>query len=56
MTYLGLLAVLNDHIRPPIKIQNRREKQTYDTYAFIIDIVPLELEESCFAGHIFEYK
>ena len=26
------------------------------THAFTIDIVPLVLEESCFAGHIFEYK
>jgi hypothetical protein len=51
-----LLAVLNDQIRPPIKIQNRRNKQTYNTYAFIIDIVPYVLEQSCFAGHIFEYK
>jgi hypothetical protein len=33
-----------------------RNKQTYSTYAFNIDIVPLVLEESCFAGHIFEFK
>ena len=26
------------------------------THAIIIDIVPIVLEESCFAGHIFEYK
>ena len=51
-----LLVVLNDQIRPPIKIQNRRNKQTYNTYAFIIDIVSLVLEESCFAEQIFEYK
>ena len=45
-----VLAVLNDHIRPLINIQNRRNKQTFDTYAFTIDIVPLVLEDSCFVG------
>jgi hypothetical protein len=51
-----LLAVLNDNIRAPITIQNKRNKQTFDTYAFTFDIVPLVLKEICFAGHIFEYK
>ena len=51
-----MLAVLNDHIRPPINIQNRRNKQTFGTYTFTINLVPLVLEETCFAGHTFEYK
>jgi hypothetical protein len=51
-----LLAVLNGHIRPPNKIQNRRNKQTYDTYAFTIDIVPLVLQDYYFAGLILEYN
>ena len=51
-----VLAVLNDHNRPPINIQNRRNKQTFDTYAFTFDIVPLVLEGIYFAGHTFEYK
>ena len=51
-----LLAVTNDNIRPPIIIQNGRNKNTFDTYAFTIDIVPPILEKTCFAGHTFEYK
>jgi hypothetical protein len=51
-----LLAVINDQIQPPITIQNRINKQTFDTYAYTIDLVPLVLEEICFAGHTFEYK
>jgi hypothetical protein len=39
-----VLVVLSDQIRSPTKIQNRRSKQTYNTYAFTIDIVPLVLE------------
>ena len=50
------MAVLNEHIRPPIYIQNRRNKQTFGTYAFTIKLFPLVLEETCFAGHTFEYK
>ena len=52
----GVLAVLNNEFRLPITIQNGRNKQTFDTYAFNVDIVPLVLEEICFAGHTFEYK
>jgi hypothetical protein len=48
--------VLNNHIRPPNKIQNRRNKQTYDTYAFSIDIVPLVLQDYYFVGLILEYS
>ena len=51
-----LLAVTNIQIRPPIIVQNRRNKHTLDTYACIIDLVPLVLEKTCFAGQIFEYK
>ena len=51
-----VLAVLNDQIRPPNNIQNGRNKQTFGTYAFTINLVPLVLEETCFAGHTFEYK
>ena len=51
-----LLVVTNDNIRPPIIIQNKRNKQSFDTYAFTIDIVPLVLEKTCFAGHTFKYK
>jgi hypothetical protein len=51
-----LLAVHSKQIRPPIIIQNGRNKQTFDTYAFTIDLVPLVLEEICFAAHTFEYK
>ena len=51
-----LLAVTKDNIRMPIIVQNRRNKQYFDTYAFTIDIVPLVLEKTCFAGHTFEYK
>ena len=50
------MAVTNGHFKLPIIIQNRRNKHTLDTYAFTIDLVPLVLEKSCFAGHIFEYK
>ena len=50
------MAVTNEIIRPPIIIQNTRNKQSFDTYAFTIDIVPLVLEKTCFAGHTFEYK
>ena len=28
----------------------------HDTYAFTVNLVPLVLEETCFAGHTFEYK
>ena len=48
--------VTNDNIRSPIIIQNRRNKQSFDTYALTIDIVPLVLEKTCFVGHTFEYK
>ena len=51
-----VLAVTNNQIRPPIKVQNRRNKQSFGTYAFTIDLVPLILEKTCFAGHTFEYK
>ena len=50
------MAVTNDNIGPPIIIQNRRNKQSFDTYAFTIDIVPLVLKKTYFAGHTFEYK
>ena len=50
----SLLAVLNDQIRPPIKIQNRRNKQTYNTYAFTTNILPHVLETWYFAGDIHE--
>jgi hypothetical protein len=33
-----VLAVLNDQIRPTINIQNKRNKQTYSTYTFTINI------------------
>jgi hypothetical protein len=36
----AVLAVHNDQIQLPINIQNRRNKQTYDTYAFTIDNFP----------------
>ena len=51
-----MLAVINNNIRPPITIQNGRNKQTFDTYAITINLVSLVLEETCFAGHTFEYK
>ena len=44
------MAVTNDNIRPPIIIQNRRNKHTFDTYAYTIDLVPLVLEETCLIG------
>jgi hypothetical protein len=50
------LAVTNDNIQPPIIIQNRRNKHTFDTYACTIDLVPLVLEKTSFVGHIFKYK
>jgi hypothetical protein len=49
------LAVLIDQIRPPIETQNRRNKQTYDTYTFSIDIVPLVLEIYYFTEYIHNY-
>jgi len=52
----SLLAVTNNNIRPTIIIQNRRNEHTFDTYACTIDLVPLVLEKTCFAGLIFEYK
>ena len=51
-----LLVVTNDNTRPPIIIQNRRNKQSFDIYAFTIDIVPLVLEKTCFVGYTFKYK
>jgi hypothetical protein len=51
-----LLEVTIDQIRPPIKVQNRRIEQTFDTYAYIINLVPLVLEKTCFAGHTLECK
>ena len=50
------MVVTIDQIRPPSKVQNGINKQTYDTYAYTIDLVPLVLEKTCFAGIIFEYK
>ena len=50
------MAVTIDQIRPLNKVQNRRNKQSFDTYAFTIDLVPLVLEKTCFVGQIFEYK
>ena len=50
------MAVTNDQIRPPIIVQNRRNKHTFDTYAYTIDVVPLVLEKTCFVGHTFKYK
>ena len=41
-----VLEVTNDNIRPPIIIQNRRNKQTFDTYAYTTDLVPLVLEKN----------
>jgi hypothetical protein len=46
------LAVTNDHFRPPIIVQNKRNRHAFDIYAFTIDLVPLVLEKSCSAGHI----
>jgi len=43
------VVVTNDQFWPPINIQNRRNKQTFNTYAFTINIVPLVLEETCLA-------
>ena len=51
-----MFMVTNNRIGPPNKVQNRRIKQTFDTYAYTIDIVPLVLEKTCFAGHTFKYK
>jgi hypothetical protein len=57
MLSLGdLLVVTFDQIRPSINVQNERNKQTYDIYAYTIDLVPLILEKICFARHTFEYK
>jgi hypothetical protein len=51
-----MLVVTNDNIRPPIIVQNRRNKHIFNTYAYTIDLVPLVLEKICFAGHTFKYK
>jgi hypothetical protein len=51
-----VLVVLNDQIRPLNKIQNERNKQTYDTYAFTIDTVTLVLQDYYFTGPILEYN
>ena len=57
MLSLGdLLAVTNDQIRLPNKVQNRRNKQSFDTYAFTINIVLLVLQDYYFAGLILEYN
>ena len=56
ITHKCLLAVTNDRIQPPNKVQNKRNKQSFDTYTFTINIVPLVLEKTCFAGHTFKYK
>jgi hypothetical protein len=49
-------VVTNDQFRPPINIQNKRNKQSSDIYAFTINLVPLVLEKTSFVGHTFEYK
>ena len=46
-----MLAVVIDHFTPPTLIQNRRNKQSFDTCAFIIDLVPIVFEKICFADH-----
>jgi hypothetical protein len=51
-----VLAVTNNQIRPPIIVQNRRNKHTFDTYAFTINIVPLVLQDYYFARLILEYN
>jgi hypothetical protein len=53
---VSLLAITIDQIRPPIIVQNRRNKHTFNTYAFTIDLFPLVFEKTCFAGHIFGIK
>ena len=50
------MVVIIDQIRPPNKVQNKRSKQSFDAYAFTINLVPLVLEKTCFAGHTFKYK
>ena len=50
------MAVTNDQIRPPITIQNNRNKQSFDTYAFTVNIVLLVLQDYYFTGLILEYK
>jgi hypothetical protein len=37
-------------------VQNRRNRHTFDTYVFTIDLVPLVFEKIYFLGHKFEYK
>ena len=51
-----LLAVTNDNTQTPIIVQNRRNKHTFDTYAFTINIVPLVLQDYYFIGLILEYS
>ena len=50
------MAVTIAHLEPPIYIQNTRNKQSFNTHAYTIDIVPLVLQNYYFAELIFEYK
>ena len=54
VTLWYLLAVLNDHIRPPIKIQTKDKLAWLLTYVIYIDLFPHVLENHCFTGHIHE--
>jgi hypothetical protein len=49
----GFLTIKSDR---QLRSKNRRNKQTYDTYAFTIDIVLLVLQDYYFAGFILEYN
>ena len=50
-----LLAVTNDNIQPPIIIQNRRNKHTFDTCIYFWPSSTY-IWENMFVGHIHEYK
>jgi hypothetical protein len=39
-----MLAVTNDQFQLPTNIQNRKNKQTFNTYAFTINIFPHVLD------------
>ena len=50
-----MLAVFNDQIRPPTKVQKEEKLAILNTYAFTINQVPHVFVEYCFASHKHKY-
>ena len=49
------MAVINNQIRPPTKVQKEEKLTILNTYAFTINQVPHEFGEHYFTGHKHKY-